>query len=159
MYHDEADAEAAEQVIVDTQDDDRDQRDTQADTYDMKQARREGQKVEPAVRATVATVDDSPASPSQQELPETTEDERGQELEAYEESEEDNELAILKHHPEQVEEATGNARLVDSSHGHDRTDLCVAHVIVLISLRPSRPSHGARQGDNPPGGRQRTYVA
>ena len=44
--HDKADAEVAEQVIKDTQDNNRDQMDTQADTNEMKQARGVGQRFE-----------------------------------------------------------------------------------------------------------------
>ena len=50
------------------------------------------------------------------------EDERGQELEAYVDKEEEDELASLVHQPEEVEEAAGNARLVDSRGEEDGSE-------------------------------------
>ena len=92
-------AEVAEQVIVATQEDDRDHVNAQADAYDIGQARGEGQG---------ATMVGPRFSFS--------------ELEAYEDSEDDDELASLVHQPEEVEEAAGNARLVDSRGEEDGSE-------------------------------------
>ena len=121
---DEADAEVvAEQVIVDTQeDDDREQRaedeigesTTDRTELDEVTRRQEGgeQTLPVAVTTTAARVD----GPSElEEMPETVAVEREQELTDYEEGvEEEGELISLVQQPEAVEEAAGVARLMDS---------------------------------------------
>ena len=85
--HDETDAEVAVQVIDDNQEDNRDHLDAQVDTYETEQARGEGQGADSVAVATMVV--DAPASPSQQEVPETVVDEHEQAISAYVDSEEE----------------------------------------------------------------------
>ena len=116
---DEADAEVvAEQVIVDTQDDDKEQRaedeigESTTDRTELDEVTRRqegGEQTLPVAVTTTAGVD----SPSElEELPETVAVEREQEPTDHEEGvEEEGELTSLVQQPEAVEEAAGVARL------------------------------------------------
>ena len=113
LDHDE-ESMAAEQVIVDTQDNDRDQEDEIGESTTEEVTRRQegGEQTVPVAETTKAGVDGS----ERDEMPETMAVEREQvELPDYEEGVgENDELISLVQQPAELEEAVGEARMVKS---------------------------------------------
>ena len=143
LAHDEADAdEVAEQVIVDTQeDDDREQRaedvvdESMTDRTELDEVTRRQERGEQTLPVAVMSTacDDGPEL---EEMPETVADEREQELPEYEE--EKDELISLVQQPEVVEEAASDARLM-GSRGKEEED-GRAEVLEVVQHSFSFPS-------------------
>jgi len=126
LDHDE-EAMVAEQVIVDTQEDDRDQEDEIGESTTEEVTRRQegGEQTLPVAETSRAGVDGSALD----EMPATVAVEREQvELLDFEEGVgENDELISLVQQPEELEEAVGIARLVKSRDEEDMSVLEVAH--------------------------------
>ena len=135
-HHEEA--MAAEQVIVDTQENDRDQEDEIGESTTEEVTRRQegGEQTLPVAETTTAGVDKSELD----EMPETVAVEREQvELPDFEEGVgENDELISLVQQPAELEEAVGEARMVKSREEEDMSVWGVDRVHHAFSFCPPK---------------------